>query len=144
MEMEEVTTVKAGAEPRGLERSLFKSVVQVLALLPDSRLFRSDSWTFSTILRSRGLKPCFVYVKEEDLRTLLSVMSVLILVFVPLARRFSGSGSETDLQEPVPTVFFDKSAKSRNPGVARGSLVSGGVSRAARGLSTCSQSLLTG
>ena len=53
-------------------------------------------------------------------------------MFLPLRGGFSGSGSETDLQEPVPTVFFDKSAKSGNPGGARASLASAGVSRAAR------------
>ena len=43
----------------------------------------------------------------------------------PPARRFSGSGSESDSQEPVPTVFVDHSVKCVNPGVARSSFVSG-------------------
>ena len=48
-----------------------------------------------------------------------------------LRGRVSASGSESDLQEPIPTVFVDQSVMSVNPGVARASLVSGGVSRAA-------------
>ena len=51
------------------------------------------------ILRSKHLKPCFGFVKEEVLRVLLSVIVVSILAFLSL---LSGSGSETELQEPSP------------------------------------------
>ena len=133
-------------EPRGSERSLF----QVCCPGPGSVSKESDSgpsFSFSVgipgsfsesqldILNDPAVKglEAMLRVRERGGPSYPPLCHLRVDSCVPPpARRFSGSGSETDLQEPVPTVFFDKSAKSVNPGGARASLASAGVSRAAR------------